>query len=55
MKLHLNLSLRRALLATMFVVSVLSTSAFVGIIDTRCDMQCYLDFCCNTGTSLSGQ
>lgn len=54
MKLHLNLVLRRALLATMSVVSLIAPSASAGIIDSRYDVQYYLDFSRNKGMFAAG-
>lgn len=49
MKLHLNLSLRRALLAAMAAVATFASSATAGLVDARYDLQYYLDFGYNMG------
>ena len=49
MKLHLNLSLRRALLAALAAFSSLSYTASAGMVDTRYDLQYYMDFARNKG------
>ena len=49
MKLHLNLSLRRALLAAMAAVATFAPSATAGLVDARYDLQYYLDFGYNMG------
>lgn len=49
MKLHLNLSLRRALMAAMAAVCTLSSTSFAGVVDTRYDLQYYMDFARNKG------
>ncbi len=49
MKLHLNLSLRRALLATMAAVASFASTATAGLVDARYDLQYYLDFGYNMG------
>lgn len=49
MKLHLNLSLRRALLAAFAALSSLSYTASAGMVDTRYDLQYYMDFARNKG------
>ena len=54
MKLHLNLSLRRALLAAMAAVASLATTTEAGIVDTRYDLQYYLDFSRNAGAFTAG-
>lgn len=54
MKLHLNLSLRRALLAAMAVATTLASSAWAGVADSRYDLQYYLDFCRNKGIFAAG-
>ena len=54
MKLHLNLSLRRALLAAMAAVATFASTATAGIVDTRYDLQYYLDFSRNAGAFAAG-
>ncbi len=54
MKLHLNFSLRRALLAAMAVATTLASSAWAGVADSRYDLQYYLDFCRNKGIFAAG-
>ena len=54
MKLHLNLSLRRALLAAMAVATTLASSVWAGVADSRYDLQYYLDFCRNKGIFAAG-
>ncbi len=54
MKLHLNLSLRRALLAVMAVATTLASSVWAGVADSRYDLQYYLDFCRNKGIFAAG-
>lgn len=54
MKLHLNLSLRRALMAAMAAVCTLSSTSFAGVVDGRYDLQYYLDFCRNKGMFATG-
>ena len=54
MKLHLNLSLRRALLAAMAAVATFASTATAGIVDTRYDLQYYLDFSRNAGAFSAG-
>lgn len=54
MKLHLNLSLRRALMAAMAAVCTLSSTAYSGVVDGRYDLQYYLDFCRNKGMFATG-
>lgn len=54
MKLHLNLSLRRALLAAMAAVSTVSGISQAGVVDPRYDLQYYLDFCYNKGMFSTG-
>lgn len=54
MKLHLNLSLRRALLAALAAVASLATTTEAGIVDTRYDLQYYLDFSRNAGAFAAG-
>ncbi len=49
MKLHLNLSLRRALLAAMAAIATFAPSATAGLVDARYDLQYYLDFGYNMG------
>ncbi len=49
MKLHLNLSLRRALLTAMAAVASFASSATAGLVDARYDLQYYLDFGYNMG------
>ncbi len=49
MKLHLNLSLRRALLAAMAAVASFASPATAGLVDARYDLQYYLDFGYNMG------
>ena len=49
MKLHLNLSLRRALLAALAAAATFSSSATAGLVDARYDLQYYLDFAYNMG------
>ncbi len=49
MKLHLNLTLRRALLAAMAAVATFAPSVTAGIADARYDLQYYLDFAYNMG------
>ena len=49
MKLHLNLSLRRALLAAMAAVATFASPATAGLVDARYDLQYYLDFGYNMG------
>ncbi len=49
MKLHLNLSLRRALLAAMAAVATFASSVTAGLVDARYDLQYYLDFGYNMG------
>ncbi|MBR3926284.1 MAG: autotransporter-associated beta strand repeat-containing protein, partial [Akkermansia sp.] len=49
MKLHLNLTLRRALLAAMAAVATFASSVTAGIADARYDLQYYLDFAYNMG------
>ncbi len=49
MKLHLNLSLRRALLAAMTAIATFASSATAGLVDARYDLQYYLDFGYNMG------
>ncbi|MBR5888126.1 MAG: autotransporter-associated beta strand repeat-containing protein [Akkermansia sp.] len=54
MKLHLNLSLRRAVLASMVAVAAFASSATAGIVDTRYDLQYYIDFSRNAGMFSAG-
>ena len=54
MKLHLNLSLRQALLAAMAAVAALAPTVSAGIVDTRYDLQYYLDFSRNAGAFSAG-
>ena len=54
MKLHLNLSLRRAVLAAMAAVASFASTATAGIVDTRYDLQYYLDFSRNAGAFAAG-
>lgn len=54
MKLHLNLSLRRALLAAFAALSSLSYTASAGMVDTRYDLQYYMDFARNKGMFSAG-
>lgn len=54
MKLHLNLSLRRALLAAIAAVSTVSGISQAGVVDPRYDLQYYLDFCYNKGMFSAG-
>ena len=54
MKLHLNLSLRRAVLAAMAAVATFASTATAGIVDTRYDLQYYLDFSRNAGAFAAG-
>ncbi|MBO5683355.1 MAG: autotransporter-associated beta strand repeat-containing protein [Akkermansia sp.] len=54
MKLHLNLSLRRALLAAMALVATLASPAQAGLADERYDLQYYLDFSYNRGMFTAG-
>lgn len=54
MKLHLNLSLRRALLAAMAAVVTLAAPARAGLADERYDLQYYLDFSYNRGMFTAG-
>ena len=54
MKLHLNLSLRRALLAAMAAVASLATTSHAGLVDERYDLQYYLDFSYNKGQFTAG-
>ncbi|MBQ1960771.1 MAG: hypothetical protein II349_04535, partial [Akkermansia sp.] len=54
MKLRLNLSLRRALMAAMAVATTLVSSAWAGVADARYDLQYYLDFCRNKGVFAAG-
>ena len=54
MKLHLNLSLRRAVLAAMAAVATFASTATAGIVDTRYDLQYYLDFSRNAGAFSAG-
>lgn len=54
MKLHLNLSLRRALMAAMSVVATLASSSFAGMVDSRYDLQYYMDFARNKGMFSAG-
>lgn len=54
MKLHLNLSLRRALLAALAAVSTLSGISRAGVADERYDLQYYLDFARNKGMFTPG-
>lgn len=54
MKLHLNLSLRRALLAAMTAVCTLGSLASGGMVDARYDLQYYLDFSYNKGMFSAG-
>lgn len=54
MKLHLNLSLRRALLAAMALVTTLASPAQAGLADERYDLQYYLDFSYNRGMFTAG-
>lgn len=49
MKLHLNLTLRRALLAAMAAFATFASSVTAGIADARYDLQYYLDFAYNMG------
>lgn len=49
MKLHLNLSLRRALLSAMAAIATFASSATAGLVDARYDLQYYLDFGYNMG------
>ncbi len=54
MKLHLNLSLRRAVLAALTALSSLSYTASAGVVDERYDSQYYLDFSYNKGMFAAG-
>ncbi len=54
MKLHLNLSLRRAVLAALAALSSLSYTASAGVVDSRYDVQYYLDFSYNKGMFAAG-
>ena len=54
MKLHLNLSLRQALLAAMAAVAALAPTVSAGIVETRYDLQYYLDFSRNAGAFSAG-
>lgn len=54
MKLHLNLSLRRAVLAALTALSSLSYTASAGVVDSRYDVQYYLDFSYNKGMFAAG-
>lgn len=54
MKLHLNLSLRKALLAAMAVVASLSVTTEAGVVDSRYEQQYYLDFSYNKGIFAAG-
>lgn len=54
MKLHLNLSLRRAVLAALAALSSLSYTASAGVVDERYDSRYYLDFSYNKGMFAAG-
>lgn len=54
MRLRLNLSLRRALMAAMAVATTLASSAWAGVVDARYDQQYYLDFSYNKGMFAAG-
>lgn len=55
MKLRINLSLRRALMASMVVVSSLMTfTAWGGVADAGYDLQYYMDFARNKGIFTAG-
>lgn len=54
MRLRLNLSLRRALMAAMTVAATLVSPAYGGVVDSRYDLQYYMDFCRNKGMFAAG-
>lgn len=54
MKLHLNLSLRRALLAAIATVGTLASTSHAGVLNSRYDLQHYRDFYYNKGLFAAG-